>query len=77
MDKGKYSPYVFKSKEINKVIRKKKQMPVGTLTQTVHPKQCDSWNQYLKDTMTFQSNIFCQKAPFKVSKEIQKDMSHF
>lgn len=24
MDKGKYSPYVFKSKEINKVIRKKK-----------------------------------------------------
>lgn len=28
-------------------------MPVGTLTQTVHPKQWDSWNQYLKDTMTF------------------------
>lgn len=35
----------------------KTHMPVGTLTKTVHPKHCDSWNQYLNDIMAHDITI--------------------
>lgn len=48
-------------------------MPAGTLTQTVQPKHCDSWNQHLKDTMAhFNQIVFARRYPSRCQKRFER-----